>query len=133
MEYSGSFSVKNCTGKTVYDVRVAHYAKNPFARIKESVLKAEQLRQGESLSNGKLHTAQGLSDYWDVEFSVETENGQALMYAKRYEKMCDYEQEDIHQNCVVELKLDGDKLIFSIVPPVSSPCLDNWMSATGRP
>jgi hypothetical protein len=110
-QYSGTFTVVNCTGNTITGVTVTHdgYVHNTAT--------AKSLEPGASVSQ-VLNAQTGTSDDWTLSFTMNNK-----VYS-RNAKRCDYETTDAPQTCIVALYLAN----FSIVMPVSSSCEHNYYS-----
>jgi hypothetical protein len=110
--YSGTFTVVNCTGNSISNVSVTHTCAS-FT----NAVSATSMAPGAGASQ-TLNSQTGSNDDWSITFSMG-----GTVYS-RSGKQCNYEQEDAPQTCVIALYRDD----FSVLTPVSSPCLNNYYS-----
>jgi hypothetical protein len=128
--YEGTFSVKNCSGEKLYYVSVLHHVDSVLKQVPNDSysLSADSLADGASITNGKLYSESGVPDLWDIRFEVVRPawggGGQTVSVRyTRLNKQCNFGPEDAGKDCVIELRVGS----FSILTPVSSPCVDNYI------
>jgi hypothetical protein len=129
-KYKGTFSVKNSTGGEISGVYVKHHAETIFQQNtkEDTSVMVDVLANGASSEPAELYSETGVNDLWDVRFYVYRPapggvRGTVPVHYVRLNKVCNYEQEDAPQNCVIEIKVGT----FSVIMPVSSSCMDNYI------
>ena len=117
VNYDGRFVVFNCMPDDVSELTCLHQCeqKELTTRIEVPILAAQ------TASNVQiLHSATWDLDIWLLMFRV------AQQWYVRGTKFCNFEWDDANGLCIVTLIKGPDNgHFFSIIPPVSSPCLGN--------
>ena len=120
--YPGTFTVENKTGYTIHDVVVSQRVKTGIDQWSQAA-SLKTLADGATTQPYPFRSADGENDYWDVVFTIDygPQKGRILYY--REGKQCNYESSNSPKNCKIVLMVDK----FSIITPVTSACLDNYL------
>jgi hypothetical protein len=120
MSWSGTMTcnIINSTGGAITKVTFSHQWNDG---VDEPIFDPSQPFADGATVPFTIHVGYGGSDLWTMQFTDAQGN---CWYRK--EKQCDIEQEDLDSGNPVNAVLKAGKVGFSIKPPVSEPCLDNY-------
>ena len=114
-KHTGTFTVLNITGETIYNIRVSHSTTDYTA----SEIDIEKLVDNErSTKKGVVETSSGNRDHWNVSFNFA--NGVQISGSHA----CGFESDDDGGNVVVSLHHN----YFKILNPKSSNCESSYDS-----